>query len=316
MITSNVDAIRTQFEILLSTGEIVMSDSSLRQDIFDELEYEPSIDAANVDVAVKDGIVTLTGNVTSFAQRMSLRDAVLRVRGVKAVVQEIEVVPVGTHAVTDEETARRTAAMLNWNVVVPENAVQVEVRQGWVQLTGNVEWQYQKDAAESAIWHMPGVVGVSNNIKIVPAISPADIKQRIEAAFKRDAALEAQAVTVSVTDGTVKLTGRVKAWTERRAAARAACVCPRRQGRRKSYHLGLTAKIMTTLAMAFAIVGGTAMKRELREKRVSRETASTDLLQQVHKEMPKRPQKPNSLSEILRKAKGGFSHLRLRRGLK
>ncbi|MEK1888398.1 MAG: BON domain-containing protein [Phyllobacterium sp.] len=203
-----------------------MSDSSLRQDIFDELEYEPSIDAAHVDVAVKDGIVTLTGNVSSFAQRMSLRDAVLRVRGVRAVVQEIEVVPAGTHAVTDEEIARRTVAMLNWNVVVPENAVQVEVRQGWVQLTGNVEWQYQNDAAESAIWRMPGVVGVSNNIKIVPAVTPADIKKRIKAALKRDAALEAQAVTVSVTDGTVRLEGRLKTWTERRAATRAAWSAP------------------------------------------------------------------------------------------
>lgn len=203
-----------------------MSDSSLRQDIFDELEYEPSIDAANVGVAVKDGIVTLTGNVASFAQRMSLRDAVLRVKGVNAVVQEIEVVPAGAHAVTDEEIARRTVNMLSWNVVVPENTVQVEVRQGWVQLTGNVEWQYQKDAAESAIWRMPGVIGVSNNIKIVPAVTPVDIKKRIEAAFKRDAALEAQAVTVSVTGGTVKLEGRVNAWTERRAAARAAWSAP------------------------------------------------------------------------------------------
>jgi osmotically-inducible protein OsmY len=198
-----------------------MSDRSLRQDIIDELDYEPSIDAANVGVAVKDGIVTLSGNVMSFAQRMSVRDAALRVKGVKAVVQEIEVVPANVHATTDEEIARRTVDMLNWNVVIPEDKVQVEVRQGWVHLTGNLEWQYQKDAAESAIWRLPGVVGVSNKIKIVPAATIVNIKKRIEHAFKRDAMLDANTITVNVTDGRVKLEGHVKAWTERRAAARA-----------------------------------------------------------------------------------------------
>ncbi|MBB3146689.1 osmotically-inducible protein OsmY [Phyllobacterium trifolii] len=131
-----------------------MSDRSLS--IIDELDYEPSIDAANLGVAVKDGIVTLSGNVMSFAQRMSVRDAALHVKGVKAVVQEIEVAPANVHATTDEEIARRTVDMLNWNIVIPENKVQVEVRQGWVHLT-RLECQYQKDAAESAIWRLPSV---------------------------------------------------------------------------------------------------------------------------------------------------------------
>jgi osmotically-inducible protein OsmY len=189
----------------LLVGEGFVSDRTLRQDIIDELDYEPSIDAANVGVAVKDGIVTLSGNVMSFDQRMSVRDAVLRVKGVKAVVQEIEVVPASAHDTTDEEIARRTVDMLNWNVVIPE------VRQGWVHLTGNLEWQYQKDAAESAIWRMPGVVGVSNKIKIVPAAIVVDIKKRIEHAFERDAMLDANTITVNMTDGKVRLEGRVKA---------------------------------------------------------------------------------------------------------
>lgn len=203
-----------------------MSDSSIRQDIIDELDFEPSINAANVGVAVQNGIVTLTGNVDTYIERMTAEAAARRVKGVKGIALEIEVVPFGSNKVTDEDIVQRCLNVLKWNTTIPDGAIQVKVSKGWVTLEGSTPWQYQKDAAEHAIRRLAGVVGITNWIAIAPHTSPADIKNRIEEAFKRDAELEAKAITVSVTNGTVKLEGRVKAWTERKAAERAAWSAP------------------------------------------------------------------------------------------
>lgn len=199
-----------------------MSDSTIRQDIMDELDFEPSIDAANVGVAVKDGIVTLTGNVKTFIERMTAEDAVKRVKGVRGLASEIEVVPIGSNKVTDEDIVQRCLNVLKWNTGIPEGAIQVKVSKGLVTLEGSAPWQYQKAAAENAIRRLPGVIGINNKIAIMPQTSPADVKKRIEEAFRRDAEVEAKAITVSVTGGTVTLEGRVKAWAERKAAVRAA----------------------------------------------------------------------------------------------
>lgn len=199
-----------------------MSDSSIRQRIIDELEFEPSIDAANIGVAVNDGIVTLSGNVKTYIERLTAEDAARRVKGVKGIALEIEVTPTGQHRVTDEEIVKRSLNVLKWNTTIPEGSVQVEVRKGWVTLKGNAVWQYQKDAAENAIRRLAGVVGINNWVEIKPQTSTIDIKKRIEDAFKRDAELEAKAITVSVVGSTVKLEGRVHAWSERKAAERAA----------------------------------------------------------------------------------------------
>jgi osmotically-inducible protein OsmY len=203
-----------------------MSDSSIRQDIIDELEFEPSIDAANIGVAVHAGIVTLTGNVQTYIERITAEGAARRVKGVKGIALEIEVMPTGSHKVTDEDIVQRCLNVLKWNTTIPEGTVQVRVSKGYVTLEGSAAWQYQKDAAESAIRHLAGVVGLTNWIAINPQTSPTDIKKRIEEAFRRDAELEAKAITVSVTNGTVKLEGRVKAWAERKAAERAAWSAP------------------------------------------------------------------------------------------
>lgn len=202
--------------------ESFMSDSSIRQRIIDELEFEPSIDAANIGVAVNDGIVTLSGNVKTYIERLTAEDAARRVKGVKGIALEIEVTPTGQHRVTDEEIVKRSLNVLKWNTTIPEGSVQVEVRKGWVTLKGNAVWQYQKDAAENAIRRLAGVVGINNWVEIKPQTSTIDIKKRIEDAFKRDAELEAKAITVSVVGSTVKLEGRVHAWSERKAAERAA----------------------------------------------------------------------------------------------
>lgn len=174
-----------------------MNDSTLRQDIIDELDFEPSIDSADIGVAVENGIVTLTGHVPTYAQKVTVEDVVRRVKGVKGIAEEIEVRPFGTNRTADDEIAKRAVNTINWNTSVPNSAVQVKVQKGWVTLTGKVEWQYQKTAAADAVRDLAGVVGVSNQIEIKPHVSAYDVKKRIQDALKRNAEIEAQAINVS-----------------------------------------------------------------------------------------------------------------------
>jgi osmotically-inducible protein OsmY len=200
-----------------------MSNSTLRQDIIDELDFEPSIEAADIGVAVDAGVVTLSGHVPTYAQKVKVEDVVRLVKGVKAIAQEMEVRPFGTNRTADDEIAKRAVNTISWNTSVPAGAVQIRVQDGWVKLTGKVDWQYQKTAAEDAIRHLSGVIGVTNHIDIKPRPSTYDIKQRIEDALKRNAEIEAEEIKVNVLDnGAVRLEGRVNAWSERRAAELAA----------------------------------------------------------------------------------------------
>jgi osmotically-inducible protein OsmY len=209
------------------TENETMTDSSLRQDIIDELDFEPSIDAADIGVAVENGIVTLTGHVPTYAQKITVEDVVRRVKGVKGIAQEIEVRPVGSNRTADDEIAKRAVNTLGWNTSVPSSAVQVKVQSGWVTLTGKVEWFYQKNAAAHAVRDLAGVVGVTNQIEIRQQASATDVKKRIEDALKRYAEVEAQAIRVDVLDGgKVRLDGKVHAWSERSAAERAAWPAP------------------------------------------------------------------------------------------
>ncbi|WP_440981958.1 BON domain-containing protein [Shinella sumterensis] len=200
-----------------------MTDKTLRQDILDELDFEPSIDAANIGVAVEDGVVTLTGHVPTYSQKLTVEDVVRRVKGVKGIAEEIEVRPFGTNRTADDEIAKRAINTLAWNTSVPDNAVQVKVQKGWVTLSGKVDWQYQRIAAADAVRDLAGVVGLSNQIEIKHHVSALDVKKRIEDALKRNAEVEAQAIKVAVLDnGKVRLDGKVHAWSERAAAERAA----------------------------------------------------------------------------------------------
>ena len=203
-----------------------MNDNILRQNIIDELEFEPSIDAANIGVAVDNGVVTLTGHVSTFAQKAAAENATLSVKGVKGVAQEIEVRPFGANVTADDEIAKRALHTIRWNTVVPDGAVQVKVQDGWITLTGKVDWQYQRSAAFAAIRYLDGVLGVYNNIEVKPHASVPDVKKRIEDALKRNAEVEAKGIDVTVSGGKVTLDGKVHTWAERSATVRAAWAAP------------------------------------------------------------------------------------------
>lgn len=203
-----------------------MKDTELRQDVIEELEFEPSIDAADIGVAVEDGTVTLTGHVPTYSQKQKAENIVKRVKGVRAIAQEIEVRPIGSHITADDEIAKRVANSLRWNSSVPKDTVQVRVENGFVSLSGKVRWHFEKQAAEKAVRDLTGVKGVSNLISIEPSVSPIDVRQRIENALRRDAELEAKRIQVKVDDRKVTLDGTVRTWAERDAVERAAWAAP------------------------------------------------------------------------------------------
>jgi osmotically-inducible protein OsmY len=203
-----------------------MEDKFLRQNIIDELDWEPTVDAANIGVAVNNGVATLTGHVPSYAQFVAAEATVKRVKGVRAIAQDIEVHFSGPAASSDEDIASRALSMLAWSVLMPKDAVTVKVSKGWITLTGQVDWQYQRRAAEDNLRSLVGVRGLSNLISVKPHAIASDIVRGIEEALKRDARVEAQKIKVSVTGGTVKLEGRVHSWSERDAAERAAWAAP------------------------------------------------------------------------------------------
>lgn len=195
----------------------------MRQNLLDELEFDPSIDATNIGVLVDDGVVTLTGHVSSFAEMIAVENAARRVKGVRALAEELEVRCPNNKKTADDEIAKRAFKILEWYDLIPANAVQVTVQHGVVFLSGEVIWQYQKKAAEDAVRKLSGIVGVVNNILIEPAVYPSDIKQKIEDALARHAKIESQATRVTVCEGnSVLLEGKVDSWEERQAVENAA----------------------------------------------------------------------------------------------
>jgi osmotically-inducible protein OsmY len=202
-----------------------MDDKALRQSILDELEFEPSIDAAHIGLAVDDGVVTLSGHVSSYEEKLAAERVVRRVKGVKAIVQEMQVRYHYQLKTDDDQIARRAADVLAWSLV-PGDSIQVTVEKGWVVLSGKVDWQYQRVAAESAISKLAGVSGVTNLIELNPQTQPKDVKYQIAAALHRSAQIVAKNIKVTVEDGKVRLDGKVRTWYERDIVETAAWSAP------------------------------------------------------------------------------------------
>ena len=203
-----------------------MNDLSLRQDILDELEFQPNIDAVHIGVAVENGVVTLTGHVTNYAQKIAAERAVKSVKGVRAIAEEIEVRFPSHFVVADDTIASRTLDVISWNTEVPDDRIKVRVQAGWVTLEGEVDWQFQKEATERAVRKLSGVKGVTNLLTLKARVNAADVQRKIEDALKRNAAVEAHGIHVKVTGGTVRLEGKVHLWLERQAVEQAAWSVP------------------------------------------------------------------------------------------
>lgn len=200
-----------------------MTKSQLRQDIIDELEFDPSFDAAHIGVAVDKDVVSLSGHVNSYAEKVAAIAATQRVKGVHAIAENIEVRYPFQSKTADDQIAKRASDILSWDVLVPKGSINVLVQDGWITLSGYVDWYYQRTAAADDVRKLSGVCGVTNKIAIKSSVSTANVKSKIKSALKRHTELEAKAIRVTVQNGNkVVLEGKVDNWDERRAVENAA----------------------------------------------------------------------------------------------
>ncbi|SCK28238.1 Osmotically-inducible protein OsmY, contains BON domain [Variovorax sp. HW608] len=202
------------------------SDALIRADVLAELAFDPAITSTDVGVIVREGVVTLTGSLTSYAEKRAIERAVQRVHGVRAVAVEMTVnMPSGRER-TDADLASAAERALQWHVLVPDGKVRPLVENGWITLEGEVEWAYQSHAAETAVQSLVGVVGITNRISVRARFGPADIQRSIGQALLRQAYRESQHIDIAVDNAVVTLTGKVHSWAERRAAQGAAMSAP------------------------------------------------------------------------------------------
>ena len=199
------------------------TDSDLQRDVLAELTWEPSVQAQHIGVSVKDGVVTLSGDVPTYAEKFATENAAKRVAGVRAIAEELKVNLFEAHQRNDSDIAQSAMNTLDWNVSVPKGKVKVVVDNGWITLSGDVDWNFQREAAKDAIRHLMGVKNVTNLIKLnVQSVSTSDVRARIETALKRNMVKDAEGITIEADNGKVKLHGKVHSWEEHDDAGSAA----------------------------------------------------------------------------------------------
>jgi osmotically-inducible protein OsmY len=202
------------------------SDSEIERDVREELKWDPDLDAEDIAVSVKNGVVTLAGFTRSYTDRLEAEAAAKRVAGVLAVANDIEVRLPAIDQRPDPDIARDAVASLKSELPISHDKIKVIVKDGWITLEGAVEWQYQKTTAENTVRKVKGVKGVTNVIMVKPKVEPSDLKRKIQEAFKRNAEVDANRITVETSGSEVVLKGTVRSWIERDEAERVAWSAP------------------------------------------------------------------------------------------
>jgi osmotically-inducible protein OsmY len=203
-----------------------MNDKTLQARVEAELSWDPRLDATSIGVSAHDGVVTLSGSVADYSQKLDAQQAAMRVRGVHGIAENIDVRPFGDVGLADDEIARRALSSLEWDVMVPDKAIQLVVEDGYVTLTGEVDWEFQRAAAARALHKLYGVRQITNEITLKSRIQSGDVQKLIKDALERQGQIEAGNIKVAIDGGKVSLTGHVKSWSERSVIEHAAWAAP------------------------------------------------------------------------------------------